>query len=142
LKAHDLPDLLRIGIPKAAIGYKLTEELLDRFVPPTAIFTGNNLLTVGALRAICDCGLRIPDDIALVAFDELDWMSLVKPALTVITQPTYELGHTAARLMLERIKGSVHPPRTVVFTPQLVIRQSCAHHIAERPGMLVPVSIT
>jgi hypothetical protein len=44
--------------------------------------------------------------------------------------------------MLEWIKGSVHPPRTVVFTPQLVIRQSCAHHIAERPGMLVPVSMT
>jgi len=145
LKAHDLPilpDLLRMGIPKAAVGYKLTEELLDLSAPPTAIFTGNNLLTIGALRAIRDRGLRIPDDIALVAFHELDWMSLVKPALTVISQPTYELGHTAAHLMLERIKGSVHPSRTVVFTPQLIIRQSCAHHILERPGMPVPVLIT
>ena len=58
----------------------------------------------------------------------------------VMISPTCEIDN--ARLMLERIKGSVHPPRTVVFTPQLVIRQSCAHHIAERPGMLVPVSMT
>jgi DNA-binding LacI/PurR family transcriptional regulator len=145
LKSHDLPvlpDLLRMGIPKATVGYTLTEELLDLAVPPTAIFTGNNLLTVGALKAIQKRGLRIPDDIALVAFDELDWMSLVKPALTVVTQPTYELGQTAARMLLERIKDGTHPTRKVVFKLELVIRQSCAHHLEERPRMPEPVSRT
>jgi hypothetical protein len=65
---------------------------------------------------------------------------LTERVAEVMISPTCEIDN--ARLMLERIKGSVHPPRTVVFTPQLVIRQSCAHHIAERPGMLVPVSMT
>ena len=134
-----LPELLRTGIPKKAIGYKLAGELLDLPEPPTALFTGNNLLTEGAVRAIQDRGRRIPEDIALVAFDELDWMSLIKPALTVVAQPTYELGQTAADLLLKRIEGSTHPPQKIVLKPNLIVRQSCAHHIEERPRTMKPV---
>ena len=132
-------DLLRTGIPKQAIGYKLAGELLDLPEPPTALFTGNNLLTEGAIRAIQDRGRRIPEDIALVAFDELDWMTLIKPALTVVAQPTYELGQTAADLLLKRIEGSTHPPQKIVLKPNLIVRQSCAHHIEERPRRMKPV---
>ncbi len=131
LEAHGLPilpHLIRTGLPKEAVGYQLTGELLDLPDRPTALFTGNNLLTVGALRAIHERGLRIPDDIALVAFDELDWMSLIKPNLTVVAQPTYELGKTATNLLLNRIENSAHPPQEVVLNPPLIIRQSCAHH--------------
>jgi DNA-binding LacI/PurR family transcriptional regulator len=134
-----LPELLRAGIPKKAIGYQLAGELLDLADPPTALFTGNNLLTEGAIRAIHDRGRRIPEDIALVAFDELDWMSLIKPALTVVTQPTYELGQTAASLLLKRIEGSARPPQKIVFKPNLIVRQSCAQHIEERPHRMEPV---
>ena len=87
LKAHGLPvlpHLVRTGLPKEEFGYQSTGELFDLSEPPTALFTGNNLLTVGALRAIHERGLRIPDDIALAAFDELDWMSLIEPNLTVV----------------------------------------------------------
>jgi len=131
LKAHDLPilpHLIRTGLPKEAVGYRLTGELLALSDRPTALFTGNNLLTVGALRAIHERGLRIPEDIALVAFDELDWMSLVKPNLTVVAQPTYELGRTAANLLLKRIEDSTLPPQEVVLSPTLLVRQSCAYH--------------
>jgi DNA-binding LacI/PurR family transcriptional regulator len=100
---------------------------------PTALFTGNNLLTVGALRAIYERGLRIPDDIALGAFDELDWMSLVEPPLTVVAQPTYELGRTAADLLLKRIEDGTRPPQEVVLEPTILIRQSCAHHAETSP---------
>jgi DNA-binding LacI/PurR family transcriptional regulator len=145
LMARDLPvlpDLLRTGIPKEAVGYKLTRELLEMPNLPTAIFTGNNLLAVGALRAIHDHRLQIPDDIGLVAFDGFDWMALLKPALTVMTQPTYELGETAADLLLKRIEDSARPPQEVVFRPSLTIRQSCADHLEEQPHMPVPASTT
>lgn len=131
LQAHNLPllpHLIRTGHPKEAVGYRLTGELLDLPDPPTALFTGNNLLTVGALKAIYQRGLRMPDDIALVAFDELDWMSLVRPNLTAVSQPTYELGRTAAELLLQRIEDNTRPPREVVLEPTLTVRQSCAYH--------------
>ncbi|HEY4387479.1 MAG TPA: LacI family DNA-binding transcriptional regulator, partial [Ktedonobacteraceae bacterium] len=86
------PELLRTSMPREENGYLLTNELLDLAEPPTAIFVGNNLLTIGAFRAISERGLNIPGDIALAAFDEVDWMSLVKPGLTVIKQPSYDIG--------------------------------------------------
>jgi DNA-binding LacI/PurR family transcriptional regulator len=133
LKAHGLevlPHLIRTGSPKEPTGYRLTGELLDLDERPAALFTGNNLLTVGALRAIHERGLQIPDDIALAGFDELDWMSLVKPGLTVVAQPTYEVGRTATELLLKRIEDSTRPPQKVVLKPTLIVRQSCAHHDA------------
>ena len=131
LKAHGLPvlsHLVRTGLPKETLGYQFTGELLDLPEPPTALFTGNNSLTVGALRAIHERGLRIPDDIALVAFDEMDWMSLVRPTLTVVAQPTYELGRAAADLLLSRIEDGTHPVQEIVLKPTIFIRQSCAQH--------------
>jgi DNA-binding LacI/PurR family transcriptional regulator len=131
LKEHGLrvePQLVRMGLPKAEFGYRSTGELLALSEPPSAIFTGNNLLTSGALRAIRERGLRIPSDIGLAAFDELDWMSLVQPGLTVVAQPTYELGQTAAELLMERIEDRTLPARESVLEPTLVIRQSCARH--------------
>jgi len=125
---HVLPELVRTGLPKEDLGYRFTLDLLDLADPPTALFTGNNLLTVGALRAIRQRGLRIPDDLALVAFDEMDWMPLMEPSLTVVAQPTYELGHTAAELLLKRIQDPARPPTEAVLQPTLIIRQSCAHH--------------
>lgn len=131
LKAHGLevlPHLIRVGSPKESTGYRLAGELLDLNDRPEALFTGNNLLTVGALRAIHERGLSIPDDIALVAFDELDWMSLVKPGLTVVAQPTYQVGRTAAELLLKRIEDHTRPPQQVVLKPELIVRESCACH--------------
>jgi DNA-binding LacI/PurR family transcriptional regulator len=131
LKEHDLPvvsRLVRAGPPKAEFGYRSAGELLGLIEPPSAIFTGNNLLTSGALRAIRERRLRIPSDIGLAAFDELDWMSLVQPGLTVVAQPTYELGRVAAELLLERIEDRARPVREFVLEPILVIRQSCARH--------------
>ena len=136
LKAHGLPvlsHLVRTGLPKETLGYQFTGELLDLPEPPTALFTGNNSLTVGALRAIHERGLRIPDDIALVAFDEMDWMSLVRPTLTVVAQPTYELGQTAADLLLKRIEDGNRAIQEVMLKPTIFIRQSCARHDETTP---------
>jgi len=135
LEANGLPldeELIRRGLPKEPMGYEMTRDLLALPRPPSALFTGNNLLTLGALRAIREAGLRIPDDIALVAFDELDWMSLFDPALTVAAQPTYELGRRATELLLKRIDGWEGPPEKVVLSPTIHIRRSCAPHPEEQ----------
>lgn len=132
LQAHGLPvdpQLVRIGPPKEDVGYHLAGELLDLPQPPTALFAGNNLLTTGAIRVINERQLQIPTDIALVAFDEMDWMSLIKPALTVVAQPTYELGQTAANLLLQRIKDKSRPRQNVVLKSKLFVRHSCAFHL-------------
>lgn len=127
LQAHRLPvdpELIRTGSPRVLTGHQMTYDLLKLPAPPTAIFTGNNLLTIGALRAIHEKGLRIPDDIALAAFDEMDWMFFLTPALTVVAQPTYNLGQVAVDLLLQRLDSPLRPRQEIVLTPALHIRES------------------
>lgn len=122
------PNLVLTGMPRESVGARLTEALLKLPEPPTALFTGNNLLTVGALRTIQRLGLRIPGDIALAGFDEIDWMALMQPGLTLLAQPTYEIGKIAADLLLQRIEHPSRPPQKVTAQGLLIVRQSCAHH--------------
>lgn len=92
---------------------------------PSAIFVANNQLTLGTLYALKTCGLRCPEDISLVSFDDHDWAPLFSPPLTVVRQPTYRLGQTAAHLLMQMIKGeSVETPAPLAV--ELVIRASCA----------------
>jgi len=131
LQAHQLapaPELICTGPPSQATGYQMVNQLLDLPDPPTALFLGNSLLLIGALKAIHERDLHIPDDVALVAFDEMDWMFVMKPALTVVAQPVYEIGKTAAELILARIANHAKPVQEVVLKPTLKIRQSCAPH--------------
>lgn len=123
------PELIRTGMPRIAGGHAFTHELLSLPNPPTAIFAGNNLLTIGALSAIHQRGLRIPEDIALAAFDEMDWTPFVKPALTVVEQPTYALGRTAVELLLQRMEDPDRPIQEVVLPPTLHIRESTARRL-------------
>jgi len=118
------PTLIRSGPPKEEFGYQGASELLDLPEPPTAFFTGNNMLTIGALRAIHERGLAIPRDLSLVAFDDLDWMSLISPKLTVIAQPTYEMGKRSFDLLLKRISEPDHPFEQIIFKAELKIRES------------------
>ncbi|MBW7881095.1 MAG: LacI family DNA-binding transcriptional regulator [Caldilineaceae bacterium] len=127
LEAHGLPvdeNLVRVGMPRSHIGYTLTKELLALENPPTAIFTGNNLLTVGALRAIDELGLCIPDNVALAAFDEMEWMFLIKPAITVVAQPTYEMGRSAAELLMRRIAEPDRSPQQIVLSAEIKFHES------------------
>jgi LacI family transcriptional regulator/LacI family repressor for deo operon, udp, cdd, tsx, nupC, and nupG len=93
--------------------------------PPTALFVANNLMTLGALNAIHERGYIIPDDIAVIGFDDFPWSISLNPPLTTVAQPTSEIGTRAAELLLERIKDRERTPRTVVLPTQLMIRASC-----------------
>ncbi|MEA2320674.1 MAG: LacI family transcriptional regulator [Solirubrobacteraceae bacterium] len=102
-----------------------TRALLDRPEPPTAIVSGNNFMTIGVLRTLTERGLRVPDDIALVAFDDFEWADLFAPRLTVIAQPTIELGERAVRLLVSRLEDPTLPPRSVRLGATFVHRDSC-----------------
>ena len=101
--------------------------VLDLDEPPSAIFSGNNLMSIGALQAIVNRGLVVPDDVALVGFDDFPfpWSDAFRPHLTTIAQPTYELGRRAAEILVQRLKGSSSmPAERVVLDGQLVVRES------------------
>jgi LacI family transcriptional regulator len=100
-------------------------ELLALADPPSAVVSGNNFMTIGLLRAIAEHGLRVPDDIALVAFDDFEWADLFAPRLTVIRQPTTELGSRAVELLLSRLEEPSRPPRTERLEAMFIHRNSC-----------------
>jgi LacI family transcriptional regulator len=103
-----------------------TRALLALPVPPTAIFTVDNVRTLGALDAILDCGLDFPGKISLLGFDDLEWATIVRPALTVVAQPDYELGAVAARRLMSRLQGDTSSPHIVLLDATFVERDSVA----------------
>lgn len=127
LEAYGIPfrsELVGSDAPTEAAGCALTQQLLALSEPPTAIFAGNNMLTVGVLRAIRERKLNIPGDVALAAYDETPWASLMVPAITTVEQPTYELGQTAAELLLKRIKDNQGSRQKIVLSTKLNLRES------------------
>jgi DNA-binding LacI/PurR family transcriptional regulator len=101
--------------------------LLLRMIPrPTVIFAGNDMIAFGALRAFREAGLRCPEDISLIGFDNLDLAEMTTPPLSSVSQPGYQMGSTAARLLIDRVRGDHAPPRHVVIQTALKIRDSVA----------------
>jgi LacI family transcriptional regulator len=128
LRAHGLPwdeQLLQAGNPTVASAAAATRKLLALADRPTALATGNNLATIGAMQAIREAGLRVPADLALAGFDDFEWADCFEPRLTVIAQPCQEIGRRAAALLADRIKGHDERKRTIRLQPSLVIRNSC-----------------
>ncbi|GAB4580537.1 MAG: LacI family DNA-binding transcriptional regulator [Anaerolineales bacterium] len=125
LKDHHLaPFATRFIPPRIQQGYETTLTLLSQANKPDAIFTSNSMLTAGAFRAIRDTGLSIPKDVGLVGFDETTWGELVEPPITVIAQPTEEIGRTATELLFQRIADPSRSPKTVILNGALRIRGS------------------
>lgn len=118
------PTLTVLGDLKEESGYRATLELLDLPQPPTAIFVANNLMAVGTVKAVADRGLRIPDDVSMISFDDLAAGDVIGPGIAAVVQPTYRLGVTAANLLLRRIDEPDAPVEEVVLTTQLVERGS------------------
>src|SRR5258708_449935 len=114
------PELVFTVPPTESSGYQSALRLLQRPDRPTAIFTGNNLLTVGTLRALYELNLRIAEDIALGTFDEMSLMTLLLPDLNVVAQPTYDIGTVATELLLKRIANPSLPTQQVVLKPTLL----------------------
>jgi LacI family transcriptional regulator len=129
LEAHRLPvdeTLVIEGSYAEVSGMAAARQLLSRSV--TAIFAASDMMAVGALRAVREAGLRVPEDVALVGFDDVPIAAAVEPALTTVRQPIEDLGSMAADLLLDLLENpqdgepSIH---RIILSAQLVIRDSC-----------------
>jgi len=117
--------LVEYGDFKLESGYELTLKLMRQPNPPDALFVMNCLMTMGAIRALHELGVRIPQDVALVGFDDVPWAEDLDPPLTAVAQPTYELGQQAVQMILRRIARPQAAYHKVILQPRLLVRKSC-----------------
>jgi LacI family transcriptional regulator len=118
-------DLIREGQFDIKSGYEQAQCLLKLRPRPTAVYAFNAAMTMAALRAIFDSGLRCPEDVALVSFDDMEWFDLIRPRVSAVAQPSYQLGMTAAQMLLQRISGQLAtPPNRTVLRTELIVRES------------------
>jgi DNA-binding LacI/PurR family transcriptional regulator len=102
-------------------------DLMARPPRPTAVFATNDVVAVGAWRRLLELGLRIPQDVSLVGFDDIEMSGVLHPPLTTVRQDKVALGREAARLLLALLRGDPAPPRGhVIIRPELVVRGSTA----------------
>ena len=106
-------------------GYHGTKQLLSRSPRPSAIFTSNNLMTLGAIMAIKEEKIRCPEELAIVGFDDTSWAPFFTPPLTMVSQPVKEIGLTAAKVLLDKLEGR-ETPGIINLPTALKIRGSCS----------------
>jgi DNA-binding LacI/PurR family transcriptional regulator len=127
IREHQLcvpSEYMQTGFFDQESGYACTLRLLNLLPRPTAIFTASDLMAVGALAAIKAQKLKCPKDVSIISFDGMAFTQMTEPAITSIFQPSYQLGYSAIRLLLERINGLDSPPQDIVLDTELKIKDS------------------
>ncbi len=120
-------NLIHYGDYRFESGFDRLIEVLEKGLPFTAVFAANDLIAIGAIRAIQSRNLHVPQDFSVVGFDDIFWAKLERPPLTTVAQPIYRMGMIACELLLDKIKlPSQQEPRHIVLKPDLVLRQSTA----------------
>jgi LacI family transcriptional regulator len=122
--------------PSPRLGYRATQELLVSGEPFTALFAFNDICAMGVIRALHEFGLRVPEDVSVLGFDDIESAGYQTRGLTTVQQPLREMGKTAAQLVLRRIlrskEGPESPPVQLLFEPRLVVRETTA--VLRRPS--------
>jgi len=113
-------------------GYDLTRQAMEQSITPTAIFGANNFISIGILKALRDFDMRVPEDVAVVGFDDLPTSLIVDPYLTVAAQPAYEMGQKATELLIDRISGRApSDPQQVALPIEIIVRQSTGSKLSQ-----------
>jgi LacI family transcriptional regulator len=124
-KSHEVEVTeLSVGTLTVRHGEEAVERILAMSPRPTAVMCANDLLALGVLRGLAARGVRVPDDLAVVGYDDLIFGSMLSPALTSVRQPAFELGVAAAELLLDEVRNPDHRHREVRFEPELIVRAS------------------
>lgn len=129
LDHHQLPydaNLVAFGNFLQQSGYRAALKLLDLAEPPTAIFAANDFSAMGVIDAARERGLRIPQDISIMGFDDIPQAAWMNPALTTVSQPLFEMGRRAAKMLLEYIEDPTAPTQRLQLLTELRIRDTCA----------------
>lgn len=132
LSQHSIPvdeALIQEGGYLFKDGYEAAKKLLSFDHLPTAIYGSNDNVAIGALKAILEAGLRVPEDIAIVGFDDVDIASFMTPGLTTIHQPRYEIGQRAMGLLLKKINQEEVSQGHIILEDELIVRESCGRTI-------------
>jgi len=106
------------------LGYPFGKQLLARHTPFTALFAYNDISAIGAMRAFQEAGLRVPEDVSIVGFDDINIASFARPALTTVRQPLKKMGRIAAKTLLDWIEARCEYTPEIAIEPELVIRNS------------------
>ena len=131
------PQLVREGNFDVNSGHEQTLALLHTSPRPTAIFLCNGPMAIGAVKALNETGVRYPDQIAVMSFDDMESFELLRPGLTAMAQPAYEMGARAAGILLDRISGAlVGDDRRMLLPTVLHQRQSCSFPTLPLPEVL------
>ena len=112
--------------PTPMLGYPFTKKLLARNKPFTALFAYNDMSAIGAIRALREEGLRVPEDVSVIGFDDIPGAAFYTPSLTTVQQPLHRMGDVAAQVLLERIEGKKEYPADIAIEPELIVRESTA----------------
>jgi DNA-binding LacI/PurR family transcriptional regulator len=114
--------------PSPAVGYGVTRKLLERGEPFTAVFAFNDISAIGAIQALRESGKRVPEDVSVIGFDDIQSAAYQNPGLTTVRQPLRQMGVIAAETLLDRINSPrrAEYPREIVVKPELIVRGSTA----------------
>ena len=128
---ENLISQLEGDIPSPEIGYSAMKKILSKTRDFTAVFAFNDISAIGAIRALREAGLEVPDDVSVLGFDDIYAAAFHNPALTTIRQPLFEMGQLAAKTVLKQLAENSRPeneelPQTLTVEPELVIRNSTA----------------
>lgn len=119
------PELLKEGDWEVQSGYRAAKKLLTLPQPPTAIFAANDLMALGAIYAIEDSGMRVPEDIAVVGYNDREIASISRPTITTVAIPFYDMGRVSAKLLLNLIYHEVESGEPIKMRGKLIVRESC-----------------
>jgi LacI family transcriptional regulator len=133
-KLHLFPEYVQETTFDKQGGHAKTLILLRLIPRPTAIFAGNDMIALGALLAVREAGLRCPEEISIMGFDDLDLAETTNPSLSSVAQPGYQLGTTAAQILLDRRDGDTSPAKHIVLETLLHLRNSVAPPSEETNG--------
>ena len=120
------PEYIKIGDYKREWGVEATTMLLQENLPFDAIFCGNDMIAIGAMKALKAQNMKVPDDVGVMGFDDIYMASMMEPELTTVKQPNYEMGYHAADLLIEAIEmdGESQKPKNIILNTGLSIRHS------------------
>jgi LacI family transcriptional regulator len=136
------PEFVQEALFDTQSGYQAALRLLRMLPRPTAIFACNDLMAFGVLQAARELGLRCPEDLSIAGFDSLEFTKFTDPSLTSVYQPGYQVGATAARLLLQRVDGLRSAPKKVLLPTELKKRNSVGPPHDAVPEKMKPTATT